>query len=126
MAFKILLVDDNTIVLEAFSLALRREGFEVDTATCGEAALPRLKIGHHDAVVSDLRMPGRDGLWLLGDVKALDPKTYCVLMSADPQVNADAVADIDQVDLFLEKPVSRTTLIEALRSEKAHRQAANG
>lgn len=124
MTFKVLLVDDNPIVLQAFGLALGRDGFDVDTAENAEVAADMVESNDYDAVVSDLRMPGRDGFWLLGHVKALSRKTYCVLMSGDPDVTRSRVEAMPEVDLFLEKPVNRATLRDALRSEQKHRQAA--
>ena len=124
MTFTVLLVDDNPIVLQAFRLALKRDGFDVDTAENAEAAAAMVEETDYDAVVSDLRMPGRDGFWLLGHVKALRRKTYCVLMSGDPDVTRRQVEQRPEVDLFLEKPVNRAALRDALRSEQKHRQAA--
>jgi PleD family two-component response regulator len=68
---RILLVDDDPIVLRALRRLLLggRPGWEIDVAESGDAALSRLESKTYDVVVTDLHMPGLDGVTLLGRLK---------------------------------------------------------
>jgi DNA-binding NtrC family response regulator len=62
---KLLIIDDETDILEILSSILVREGFEVDTATSGKEGLDKILNQQFDGVVTDLSMPGMDGLTML-------------------------------------------------------------
>ena len=64
-AARILIVDDNLHALKALEYVLEREGLDIDCASSGPVALDLIRKASYDAVVSDLRMPGLDGLELL-------------------------------------------------------------
>ena len=59
---RILVVDDETDLVEALARGLRREGYAVDTATDGDEALEKASFTPYDLVCLDLMMPGIDGL----------------------------------------------------------------
>jgi CheY-like chemotaxis protein len=66
---KILLVDDEESILKAMKKDFKQEGYEVMTASCGEAALEMNKSQQFDMIVTDLSMPGMDGIKLLAEVR---------------------------------------------------------
>lgn len=116
---KILFVDDEKDVLDAIVRQLRKT-YVVGTATSGRKALEKLESGDFMVVVSDLRMPGMDGITLLKEVRRLYPEITRIILSGD----ADLAAAIDavnsgQVFRFLTKPCSNnglaTTLALAVR-----------
>ena len=82
-AFRILVVDDESAVLDALSSTLRNQliGAVVDTAATADAALKQLAQTNYDAVVSDIRMPDMDGLTLLKEIRALAPATPTILIT---------------------------------------------
>jgi two-component system OmpR family response regulator len=67
---KILLVDDETDILHILSFLLKREGFDVETASSGLEGLNKILAQKFDGVITDLSMPGMDGLTLLKQVRA--------------------------------------------------------
>ena len=67
-----LLVDDDPTVLHGYSRVLERHGVTVDTASNGKEAVERVKGGRFDVIVSDISMPGMDGLTLLRTVRERD------------------------------------------------------
>jgi two-component system response regulator PilR (NtrC family) len=79
---RILIVDDEQSLRELLSLALGDEGWDVFTAADGDAAAVALQTEPVDVVVSDIRMPGMDGLELLQHVTASAPETAVILMTA--------------------------------------------
>ena len=72
---KVILVDDDAEVLEAWRLTLELDGFEVAARRSGDAALALLNRDSAAVIVSDVRMPGRDGFGLLSAVTAIDRKS---------------------------------------------------
>ena len=102
---RVLVVDEDRDVRDLTQTFLEREdpAFAVDTASGGEAALESLAAEDYDAVVSDYRMPGMDGLDLAAAVADRDLDVAFVLFSAaDDQETAKAVADA-AVDGFVLK-----------------------
>src|SRR5665811_63373 len=69
MSGRILVVDDDASIRETFELQLGRRGYEVETAESGEKALNLLQEFGPSLVITDLRMPGMDGLELLRRIR---------------------------------------------------------
>ncbi len=80
--FKVLIVDDDSTLRELLSETIHGMGYMVDTAENGEDALNKLKRDKYDLVVSDLKMPGMDGLKLLDHIKSLDSNILVIIITA--------------------------------------------
>ncbi len=101
----LLLVDDETNILSAMSRALRRDGYRILTATCGEEALDVLGREDVHVIVSDQRMPGISGTELLRKVKDMHPETVRMVLSG--YTDLDAVTEAineGAIYKFLTKP----------------------
>ncbi len=115
MAEKILLVDDESNVLDGFRRSLSRE-FLMETALGGQNALQlAAQNGPYAVVVSDMRMPGMDGIQFLNAIKARWPDTIRVMLTG----NADrdtAVQAINEGNIFrfLTKPCAKEVLAKTL------------
>jgi len=79
---KVLVVDDEESIREFFEIMLKREGYEVWTASNGKEALERLKKGRADLILSDIQMPEMSGLELLTKVKEQDPEALMIMITA--------------------------------------------
>jgi DNA-binding NtrC family response regulator len=94
MAEKILLVDDDSNVLDGYRRSLSRE-FLLETAIGPDQALPLVeKNGPYALIVSDMRMPGMNGIQLLSAVKAASPDTIRVILTG----NADLETAINAIN----------------------------
>ncbi len=115
MAEKVLLVDDDSSVLSAYRRILSRE-FEMETAVGGEQALKLVtENGPYAVVVSDMRMPGMDGIQLLSKIKVLEPNTIRVMLTgnADTETAIDAINE-GSIFRFLTKPCSKEMMAKTL------------
>ncbi len=81
-AEKILVVDDEQSMTQFLSIVLRKESFQVTAVSNGRDALERIKAENFDVVITDIKMPGMDGLQLLGHIKKHDPSLPVVIMTA--------------------------------------------
>jgi EAL domain-containing protein (putative c-di-GMP-specific phosphodiesterase class I) len=112
MIGRVLLVDDEEALLDVLAEILRGEGFEVTACASGAAALAALRASEHDAVLSDVSMPGMDGLSLLKAVRERDAELPVVLMTGAPSLET-AVEAVDRGALkYLTKPISSSVLVE--------------
>ena len=78
----ILVVDDDTGVRDALRWCLEDAGYHVDAVANGEEALRHLKREPSDVVITDIIMPGIDGMEVLGQARVLAPRTAVILMTA--------------------------------------------
>lgn len=85
---KVLLVDDEQIVRESLREWLEMEGFSVQTAVDGNDALCVLRIFPADVAVVDIRMPGMDGITLLGEIIKSFPEVIVVIITAHATVES--------------------------------------
>lgn len=69
MTKKILVVDDEELVIESLRRLLRREGYDVTMVTSGKQALEKIKETNFDLVVSDIRMPELDGIQIIRNIR---------------------------------------------------------
>lgn len=123
---RILIVDDDPGTLQSLSRAFALEGYTALTAGSAARALERLAAEPVDAILSDVVMPGMDGLELLGRLRQQAPDVPVILMSGqasiDTAVRATRLGALD----FVEKPVGLErlllTLRNALRLERLERQ----
>jgi EAL domain-containing protein (putative c-di-GMP-specific phosphodiesterase class I) len=84
---RILVVDDDLVLLRSVARALRAKGFEVWTATDGWDAVRQVNERKFDAVLSDIAMPNLDGIELLREVREHDLQVPVVLFTGEPTVN---------------------------------------
>jgi len=82
----VLIVEDEAIMRESLRDWLRAEGYEVETAEEGEEALQKIGEKEFGVAVLDLRLPGRDGLEVLREATAQDPKLKGIIITAYPSV----------------------------------------
>jgi two-component system response regulator MprA len=124
-AMKILVVDDERAVRESLQRALDLEGYEVELADDGEAALERLDAATPaDAVVLDVLMPGIDGLEVCRRLRAGGNPVPVLMLTARAEVDS-RVAGLDAgADDYLAKPFALAELLARLRA--LLRRAANG
>ena len=113
---KILVIEDETLILAFLERGLAAEGHAVDTATRGEEGLDRLREGRPDIVVLDIMLPGIDGFDVLAAIRAIDAELPVILLTARGEV-ADRVRGLDLgATDYLVKPFAFAELAARVRA----------
>jgi two-component system, NtrC family, response regulator HydG len=120
---EVLLVDDERNALRALKALLEGEGFRVRTAENGLAALDELAEATPDVLVTDLKMPGLDGLELLRRAKATDEDLPVIVATAFGEVDSAIAAMKAGAAHYLQKPVCLEELVVLIEQVLEHRGA---
>jgi CheY-like chemotaxis protein len=110
---RVLIIDDDPLMLDTLSGLLRPCGYEVETAATGEDGIDRYRRERFDCVITDARMRGVSGLIVCRALKDHDPAAHVVLLTGvehDPEELRAA-----GVDRVLLKPTRRAQILEAVR-----------
>lgn len=117
---RLLLVDDDKSLLRLLSMRLENEGYEVTAVTNAESALHRLESERFGVVLSDLRMPGADGMALFDWISQRHPGLPVILMTAHGSIPEAVAATQRGVMGFLTKPLDHTELRDLLAKAMSH------
>lgn len=119
-AFKVLLVDDDAVLLFTLAKVLEHNDFAVTTAATVSEALKHISAEHYDVLLSDLHMPGAgDGLTVVSAMRHANPRAVTMLLSAFPEMGAAAQAIMLQADEILVKPMDVTALVDTIKKRLA-------
>ncbi len=129
----ILIVEDHAALRDALAIAAGARGHRVVTAERGDAAVRVLESRSFDLVVTDLKLPGADGFAVLEAVRAHQPRTPVVVMTAHGSMEAAVRAlrlgaldfiekpfDIDEMEARIERALQQGDLAETVRGLREH------
>jgi two-component system response regulator HydG len=119
---KILLVDDETGILDSLKILFKGEGFRVVSALTGREALERLDSERPDLVLTDIRMPGITGLEVLARAREVDPEMPVILMTAQASLQSAVRAVNEGAYYYLQKPFANDELLAICRRALETRQ----
>src|SRR5437868_3136882 len=111
----ILVVDDEKSQREILEMILSGEGYDVTTASSGEAALRIARERRFDLALTDLKMTGMDGIELLSKLLAFDSSIIVILLTAHGSIDSAKEALRRGAFDYLEKPFERDALLETIR-----------
>jgi putative nucleotidyltransferase with HDIG domain len=120
-ATRILIVDADPSVREVVAL-LGPEGYACQPVTSAEAALEALEAEEFPLVISDVRMPGKDGFWLLDRVREAHPDTAVIMLTAFGDTAAAVDCLRNGASDYLLKPPKVTELIRAIERALGRRR----
>ena len=110
----LLVVDDDPDMLRLLTIRLTAAGYRVSAVTSAEAALTQLHIERPQLVLSDVQLPGRDGLALFDDIRAAHPSVPVILLTAHGTI-PDAVEATERgVFTYLTKPFDGKGLLDKI------------
>ncbi len=121
---RILIVEDDPKMRDALLYIMRKEGYAVDAVESGETALGRIKGTDYDLIVSDLKLPGMDGMDVLRAVKNFKPDVSFIVITAYGTIDSAVAAmksgaedyitkpfNIDHIRLVVKKAVEKRALV---------------
>ncbi len=118
----ILVLDDEKVVLESVSRILEEEGYRVVTCQRGQEAMEALKKERFDILITDLKMPGMDGLQAMETLLGIDPDLSVIMFTAystvDSAVKAMKMGAVD----YIRKPFTPDQLTELVAKVMAERK----
>jgi len=117
----VLVVDDETGILETLEILLRSEGFAPQVAHGGRAGLEALEHGAHDIVLTDVRMPQVSGVEILAAARRHDKDVPVILMTAQATLQTAVQAVNEGAFYYIQKPFRNDELVAILRRAAEHR-----
>src|SRR5262249_53282204 len=118
----ILVVDDESAILDTLRILLKREGFDVTTAQGGRAGLEHIGQKAHHVVLTDIRMPGAGGIDVLKAAGERDPDTPVILMTAQAELRTAIEAVNQGAFAYVQKPFTNEELVAVCRRAAETRQ----
>ena len=118
----VLVIDDESGILDTLRILLKNEGFAPHTAHGGKQGLAMIEQIAPDIVLSDVRMPDVGGVQLLSAARAKDPDTPVVLMTAQATLQSAMQAVNEGAFYYLQKPFRNDELLAILRRAAEHRK----
>ena len=111
----ILVVDDDAIVIKSCRRILEAEGYEVSTAPSADQALEMMRTSDYDLLLLDVKMPKRDGMYLMREIKKNWPEIPTIIMTGYP--TSETIAEVLKLGatLFIPKPFRPDELIKSIR-----------
>lgn len=113
---KVLVIDDERIVLDSISKILKEENFTVEVSMSGRQGLQSATQNDYDLVLTDLRMPDIGGMRILRDVKRVKPAVPVVMITGFGTVKSAVQAMKLGAAEYLEKPFSPDQLVKTVNS----------
>jgi DNA-binding response OmpR family regulator len=112
---KILVVDDESIVLESCKRVLEADGFEASLVPSADKALDAMEHGDFALLLIDVKMPGHDGIYLMREVREKWPDMPIIVMSGYHTLETIEEAIETGADAFIPKPFTPDELLEKIR-----------
>lgn len=123
MKSNILVVDDENVARQSLTDILKLEGYNVASASNGQAAVEHVRTHPIDLMIVDLRMPGMDGLEVVQVVNQVAPDTEIVLLTAFASTDSAVKALRLRVHDYLMKPAAPAQVIASVKKGLARRMA---
>ena len=118
----ILVIDDETGILETLSILLKNSGFDVQTAQGGKAGLAMIESSALDIVLCDIRMPQVTGIDILEAAREHDPEMPVILMTAQASLQTAIQAVNQGAFHYIQKPFGNDELVAILRRAAEYRE----
>jgi DNA-binding NtrC family response regulator len=108
---RILVVDDDPVILKVIAEILSRNGYEVVTAPNGESGIRETRNNYFDLVLTDLVMPDIGGMEVLAHVVSTNPKTMCIILTGYGTIKNSVEAIRNGAFNYITKPIAASELL---------------
>jgi DNA-binding NtrC family response regulator len=113
-SIRVLLIDDEEVLLEYMSKRLLRKGFTVKCAFSGEEAVEAAQKEHFDVAVVDLKMPGMDGVETQKRLHEIQPLLQCIVLTGHGSIGSALESGQQDAFSYLLKPLEYDTLVTSI------------
>lgn len=113
---KLLIIDDDVAFSTMLATFLGKKSYQIETSYDAKTGLAKLKEGSLDLVITDLRLPDQDGLWLLNQIKADKKETPVMVMTSYADISTAVNAMKNGAFDYIEKPFQPNILLEKVEA----------
>ncbi|MFQ6046954.1 MAG: sigma-54-dependent transcriptional regulator [Gemmatimonadales bacterium] len=118
---RVLVIDDESGILDTLRILLKNSGFEVEAVQGGKPGVAALRSARPDIVLSDVRMPGVSGIEILEAARARDPEMPVILMTAQASLETAIQAVNQGAFYYIQKPFANDDLVAICRRAAEYR-----
>lgn len=114
---KILIADDDPLILMMLNNSLERAGHKITTTTDGDEAYAKAKGGGFDIIITDLIMPGKEGIELISELRDILPNARIIAMSSDREAGFSTMLTLAKTvgaNDTLKKPFTNQQILDVI------------
>ena len=120
----LLVVDDEDVIRKGMRRILEAEGYQVTTSASGRTAIEKIQEQDFDVVITDLKMPGMDGIEVLKTIKILQPEVPVIIITGYSTVDTAVDAMKNGAFDYIAKPFTSSLIIDKVQKAVAHKTLA--
>ena len=117
----IMVVDDEAVIREGMRRILSASGYQVETSSSGRTAIEKIQEQDFDVVITDLKMPGMDGIEVLKTIKILQPEVPVIIITGYSTVDTAVEAMKNGAFDYIAKPFTSELIIEKVQKAVDHK-----
>jgi len=121
---RVLVVDDDKVLLKSFKEVLELEGYLVDTAMTGREAIEKSEANFYNLTLIDIRLADMEGTELLTRIRETTPKMVKIMITGYPSLESAKDSVNKGADGYLIKPVDMTELLNMIRDRLSKQEEA--
>ena len=114
---RIIIVDDDKLILDGFKQSLELEGYVVDTAETGREALEKSNVNFYNVALIDIRLPDMEGTKLLNAMKQTTPEMIKIILTGYPALQNAIDAVNKGADCYMVKPINMDELLRTVEEQ---------
>ena len=119
--YNLLVVDDEEVIREGMSRILEAEGYHITTSASGRTAIEKIQERDFDVVITDLKMPGMDGIEVLKTIKILQPEVPVIIITGYSTVDTAVDAMKNGAFDYIAKPFTSDLIIDKVQKAIDHK-----
>jgi two-component system, NtrC family, response regulator AtoC len=118
---KILIVEDEAIIISSLSMVLKSHGYSVATARKGKDALEKVQAIHYNLILLDVGLPDMTGTEILKKIRETNHDIIVIMITGHPHLDSSIDSVNHGADGYLVKPISSKYLVDIVEEKLKHR-----
>ena len=116
-AEKILIIEDDTIIISSLSMILKSHGYFVTTARTGKDALEKVHATHHNLVLLDIGLPDMTGMEVLKKIRETNHDIIVIMITGHPYLDSSIDSVKHEADGYIIKPINNKDLVDIIEEK---------